>query len=330
VRRIASRDGRLASRAGDGRRRHGVRRWSHQFALARTGLPDQIGEVAARTARALLVEMHRTAAEIAATRPPSERSAGDLALQGWASIYDGISPRNLERAQQFFEQAVEKDPAHLRGLGGLCTSSFWRAQFAWTSDREQAYQRALDAASRLEKLYPDETLTALSRSSAADIAHRWALRLSIADRLCGRDPANPTAHFARGAALLKLGRFDECLAALDEARRLSVDDFRAGWWCSFAACAHLMAGRHGQATFEAQQAIAANACLPLPPLFLAAALAGDGRPAEGREVLLQHRLREPQCDRGHAEMLLGHGDDGYRQGCARILSILESLGIPGP
>jgi hypothetical protein len=89
-----------------------------------------------------------------------------------------------------------------------------------------------------------------------------------------------------------------------------------------------MAGRHGQAAIEAQQAIAANGCLPLPPLLLAAALAGDGRATQGREVLRQHRLREPQCDRGHAEMLLGRGDVAYAQCSARILSTLEALGIP--
>jgi len=307
----------------------GTRRWSHRFALARAELPDQIAQIAAQAARALLVEMHRTAAAAAAELPVSQRSAGDLALQGWTSVYDGLSPGNLERAQRFFEQAVDKDPSHLRGLGGLCMSNYWQAQLGWASDCAQAYWQAVDTAARLEKLYPDETLTALARGSAADIEQRWDLRLSIYDRLCERDPANPTAHFARGAGLLRLGRFDECLTEFGEARRLSVDDFRAGWWCSFAACAHLMAGRHAQAAIEAQQAIAANACLPLPPLLLAAALAGDGRSAEGREVLRQHMLREPQCDRTHAEMLLGHGDAGYAQGCTRILSTLDALGIAG-
>jgi len=157
----------------------GARRWSHRFALAHTALPQQIGEVAAQAARALLVEMHRTAAEVAASRPLSERSAGDLALQGWARIYDGISPSNLEQAQRFFEQAVEKDPSNLRGLGGVNTSNFWRAQLGWSTDRTLAYRRVLDTAARLEKLYPDETLTAFSRGEAAEIDRRWDLRLSI-------------------------------------------------------------------------------------------------------------------------------------------------------
>lgn len=89
-----------------------------------------------------------------------------------------------------------------------------------------------------------------------------------------------------------------------------------------------MAGRYRLAATEAQHAIAANACLSLPPLLLAAALLGEGRSAEAREALHQHMLREPQCDRAHAEMLLGHGDVVYTQGCARILSNLEALGMP--
>src|SRR5678809_1332935 len=86
---------------------------------------------------------------------------------------------------------------HLRGLGGVLTTNYWRAQLGWASDRTLAHQRVLDTAARLEKLYPDETLTAFSRGSAADIERRWDLRLSIYDRLCERDPANSTAHFGR-------------------------------------------------------------------------------------------------------------------------------------
>jgi adenylate cyclase len=324
---LAAADGwRVALAVVDGA--SGVRRWSHQFALARTELPERIEQVAAQAARALVVEMHRTAAAAASDMPLSQRSADDLALQGWASVYDGLTPANLERALQLFEHAVEKDPSHLRALGGVACISHCQARHGWAPDRDQAQRRAIETASRLATLHPDATLTALVRSDAAEIEGRGELRLSICDRLCERDPGNPSVHAARAFALLKLGRFDETLAEIDAARRLSVDDFRAGCWCATAACAHLMAGRHRPAAIEAQQAIAANACLSLPPLLLAAALRGDGRSAEAREVLRQHRLREPQCDRSHAEMLLGDGDVVYEQARALILSDLEALGMP--
>lgn len=70
----------------------GTRRWSHRFALAHAELPNLIGQVAAQAARALLVEMHRTAATIAAERPLSQRSAGELAFQGWPASMRASAP----------------------------------------------------------------------------------------------------------------------------------------------------------------------------------------------------------------------------------------------
>jgi tetratricopeptide (TPR) repeat protein len=306
----------------------GARRWSHRFAVARADLPAQTEVLAARAARAVLVEMHRTAAEAAAAIPADARSAAELALQGWASVYDGITPPNLLRAQGFFEQSVAKDPTHLRGLAGLCIMHWWTAMLDWAHDREHAHRQAVDIATDLQRLYPSETLTALASGAAADIEGQWALRLSIAERLCERDPAYPSAHFCRALSLLKLGRFDECIAGVDEARRLSIEDFRAAWWHGVDACAHLMAQRPAQAAGAAQRAMAANACLPLPPLLLAAALTAGGHRVEGEAALRAHLLREPRCDHARATRLLGRGDAVYQRECARILNTLVALGLP--
>src|SRR4029079_1336806 len=67
----------------------GARRWSHQFALSNAGPPGVISQVAAQTARALHVEMHRTAAQNAALRPLSTPTTAAAALQGWQGLNDG-------------------------------------------------------------------------------------------------------------------------------------------------------------------------------------------------------------------------------------------------
>jgi tetratricopeptide (TPR) repeat protein len=178
----------------------------------------------------------------------------------WASIYDGISRANFERARLFFEQAVAIDPSHRRGLGGTAITHHWLLLTGWASDRQLSRRRVLDTAERLEELYPNDTLTALASSSAADVAQRWDLLLLIGDRLCESDPDSPTSHCERGLALLKLGRFDECLSEIGDAMRLSVDDFRIGWWHSVVATAHLMMGHHGEAALAARQATARTKC----------------------------------------------------------------------
>ncbi|HEU5296770.1 MAG TPA: winged helix-turn-helix domain-containing protein, partial [Burkholderiaceae bacterium] len=76
----------------------GARRWSHRFALGRSDTAASLETLAAQAARAVLVEMHRSAAESAASAPPERRSADDLALQGWTSLYDGITAANVSRA----------------------------------------------------------------------------------------------------------------------------------------------------------------------------------------------------------------------------------------
>ena len=90
-----------------------------------------------------------------------------------------------------------------------------------------------------------------------------------------------------------------------------------------------MAHRPTKAVQTAQRSMAVNACMPLPPLLLAAALAADRRPAEGRDALRAHLSREAGCDRARAEWLLGRATPAYQRECVSILDILTSLG-PAP
>ena len=306
----------------------GSRCWSHRFDIAQDQVPQGLASIAAQAARRLLVEMHRVAARAASTRPLGERSAGELALQGWASVYDGLSPGNLEHALQLFDLALEKEPTNLRALGGVTCIHYWRLIFCWTLDRASAQRCVIESASQLARLYPEATLAALARADAADVEGHFELRLSICDRLCAREGSNPSARASRGFVLLRLGRFDECVAELDAAQQASIDDFREGWWFASAAAAHLMAGRHAQAVHEARRAMAANACMPLPPLLLAAALAAGGQTAEGSDVLRQYLRHESRCNVTHVALLLGQGAPEYMQGCARVLAALVALGLP--
>ena len=73
---------------------------------------------------------------------------------------------------------------------------------------------ALEAVERLEQQYPDDTLTLVARSKAAQLRCGWEAALLLADILAERNPGNPTAHYMRSEALLGLGRFDESLRRL--------------------------------------------------------------------------------------------------------------------
>jgi DNA-binding winged helix-turn-helix (wHTH) protein len=305
----------------------GARCWSSQFALDRAAPFAQIETVAAQAARAVLVQMHRAVAEQAASSPAADLGADELALSGWAIVYGGITPGNVERAKKAFEESLARHASELRALAGLCIMQWWGAMFDWVPDRRRAQESAVDIARRLEQSYPGETLTAVASCAAADIEGRWALRLAIADRLCQRNPAYATAHFLRSHSLLKLGRFDECLEGLAEARRLSVDDFRDGWWRGVEACAHLMAGRAPEAAAAAAQGVASNACMPLPALLLPAALAAAGGMGEAHAHLQAYLRRDAALTLVRAEWLLGDGEAVFCRERQHILDLLATLGM---
>jgi DNA-binding winged helix-turn-helix (wHTH) protein len=304
----------------------GAQHWAHQVALDQPQ-PSQTAtnELVAQAARALLVEMHRTAGERAAQR--QFRSAEDLAMLGWGTVYRGISPDNLEAALQWFGQAVSQDPHCLRGWGGVCLINACLVQFEWAADREASRRLALEAVERLEQQYPDDTLTLVARSKAAQLRCGWGAVLLLADILAQRNPGNPTAHYMRSEALLGLGRFDECIAAAQQAARLSLADFRSGVWHGLVATAHFMSARHEEAAHAARLGQAANPSLPVPPLVQAAALVATGRLDEGRAVLVGELSRRPALDSGRVTNLL-HGDDPrFMQGRQRLIDCLRRIGL---
>jgi DNA-binding winged helix-turn-helix (wHTH) protein/tetratricopeptide (TPR) repeat protein len=306
----------------------GVRLWGREFTLDREPAAERLNDIASQAARAVLVQMHRSAAAHAARKPATERSADELALQGWASMYEGLTPNNIERALGFFGLALARDAGSLRGLGGWASGHLCSLTLGCARDPAAALAHARSAAARLEQLYPDDTLTWIERCAVSGAEGRGETALVIAHRMCERDPANPTAHFLRASNLLRVGRFDDCVAAVRRTFTLSVDDFRAALWYQIEATAQLMRGEPEQALTAARQAIAANACLRLPPILQLAALLALGRAAEARAALATHLVSDPECTATLVESLLDGTDPRYLAARAHILRSLRMAGLP--
>lgn len=304
----------------------GQQHWAGQIALDRKR-PSQaaINDFVAQAARAILVQMHRSAGERAARR--QSRSAEDLAMLGWGTVYRGISQENLGEALQWFEQAVSQDPHSLRGWGGVCLINACHVDFEWAVDPDACRRRSLEAAERLEQQYPEDTLTLLARSKAAQLRGEWAAALLLADMLVERNAGNPTAHYMRSEALLGLGRFDECIAAAQQAARLSLGDFRAGVWHGLVATAHFMSARYEEAANAARLGRAANPHLPMPPLVLAAALVAAGRSAEGRAILAMPLTRPLGLDTTRVTNMVQGDDPRFLQGREHLIDCLRQIGL---
>ena len=97
----------------------GLQTWSQRIDLDRSRLAGGLGDAALQVARSLNVQTYRSSGGKAAALKPHEVQADDLAMQGWAAWFRGMTPENIREAASLFDQAVERDPRSTRALGGV-------------------------------------------------------------------------------------------------------------------------------------------------------------------------------------------------------------------
>jgi DNA-binding SARP family transcriptional activator/TolB-like protein len=143
---------------------------------------DEIGNriVASIAHEIELIERNR-----AMLKPPNSLDAWEAYHRGLWHVYR-FNKADNERAREFFEMAVQRDPTFARAYGGLSFAHFQSAFQGW-APRELEVDRAFDTA---------------GQSLMAD------------DR-------DPSAHWAMGRALWLRGQQDQCLVELEQAIDLS-------------------------------------------------------------------------------------------------------------
>ena len=253
-----------------------VQLWVRQFEMDRADLRPALAEVAQSVARSLDVQWRRFEQGTAAALTPQEIHADDLAMQGWAIFYRGLTRENLLAAGQLFDAAVARDPQSVRGWGGVAVANHGGGTSGWLPDRDAAIQRFQLALRQLQALDEEDPSTFLGRVGAAALSGDYDGQLVAATALVERFPNNPHGHFYRGQALLSLGHLAECTEPAEQAIRLSPRDPGLGTWNLQIATCHFMRGEYGPAAVHARRAVQANPNPPARTLLLAAALARDG------------------------------------------------------
>jgi TolB-like protein len=307
----------------------GLQTWSQRIDLDRNRLAGGLGDVALQLGRSLNVQTYRSSAAKAAALKPNEIQADDLAMQGWAAIFRGISPENFRDAASFFDQSVQRDPRSTRGLGGVAYINRLGAQFGWLPDRDAAMRKAVQATERLREIDENDFFTLLARQSIAIGRGEWGALLTIADATLERFPSHAPSIGNRAQALMGLGRFDECLDPPKQALRIGPRDLWVGAWNWMIANCHFMRSEYSQAAEYARVGWQASPRLPLPPLTLAAALHRDGKVDEARKVVDEYRSRNPEFQVAHLEQRLLPGTEPrFVEGRQRMVDSLRALGMP--
>ena len=149
----------------------------------------------------------------------ANRDAEEFYLQG-RYYWNKRTPDDLNRAVDFFTQAIVRDPNYAQAYAGLADCYNLLREYTAMPDKE-AYPRALAAATKAVEL--DDKL-ADAHASLGFISFYWSWDTATAEREFQRaldlDPNHVSAHHWYATALSLAGREDEALVEIEKARKL--------------------------------------------------------------------------------------------------------------
>jgi TolB-like protein/DNA-binding winged helix-turn-helix (wHTH) protein/Tfp pilus assembly protein PilF len=198
--------------------------WSRQYDRELAGLLTLQHEVAEEVADEMQVTLgeKRKAATTTAGKPaasPDSYETYDLYLQG-RYFWNKRSLEGFQRAADYFQQAIARDPNYARAYAGLADTDGLMSTW-YLGPQNELMPKGRAAAQKALQL--DDTL-AEAHTSLALIAENYDYDWQTAEKEFKRaiqlDPSYATAHQWYAEYLSWMGRFDEALAESEKARQL--------------------------------------------------------------------------------------------------------------
>jgi adenylate cyclase len=303
----------------------GVQRWADTFSTERAQLAQAVGDFAVAIERTLTPALYRTTVERRAALSPTEVSADDLAMQGVAMWYRGVSRENVLAARALFEQALALDPHSARAWAGIQYTTINQLLNGWAEDRAATARRHDEAVTNLERVEPEGTYTYSGKTARLFLQRDFPALLRVTAEWVERYRL-PTAYGGHGVALIFNGRFDDAVPVLERALRMGPrDPFRAEWQYRLAL-AHFGAGRYELARDWSFSAANTNARLLWPPIH-AAALLRLGDRAAAQQAFDEHMRRHPAFGAVHVRNRMPSEVPAYVEMRTRLVSSLAELGM---
>ena len=301
---------------------------AHAGTFERARLRGAVDDVVQQVARSLNVQMYRSGGTRAAVLGPEQVQADDLAMQGWGVYFRGLSRENFLAALPLFEQAVAKDDRSILGWGGVAVINGLGARIGWLPDRAAVIRRLEFASARLDDLDSEHLFALLAKQHLTALSGDWEGHVMVMRSTIQRYPNHAPSYSGLSTGLVSLGRFDECVGLTQRAIRLSPRDALLGAWHLNLGICHFMREEYADAAAAARLALQLSPTLPVPPLILAAALARDGKPDDGRAVIATHLQRHPGARAAEVAKLLRGDAPPFVAGRTRVMESLRDLGMP--
>jgi TolB-like protein len=177
-------------------------------------------DIAKSVADTLRAKLSSSAEHVLASRPTENPEAHELYLKG-RYFWNRRTGANLQKAADYFQQAIGKDPAYAMAYSGLADCHVLLPAYAELgSNPRDELPKALEAARKAVEL--DDTLgeahTSLARALASDL--QLSAAMSEFKRAIELNPNYATAHQWFGECLQSQGHLEEAVAELKQAQEL--------------------------------------------------------------------------------------------------------------
>lgn len=260
---------------------NGFRLWGARYDRPIADLLAVQAEIAREISSNLKVTLEPEHKKRLAKRYAADRDAYPLYLKGRFHWNKSTVP-SIRKAIEYFEQAIEKDPAYALAWAGLsdCWAALAMDRFAAVPPREglpkakAAAKKALEIDERLAEAH-----TSLAYAEVLD--WEWTEAERAFRRAIKLDPDYALAHRFHGFLLGALGRFEESIAEFERALALDplslIINSDYGW-------ALYLARRHDAAIDQLLRTIEMDSAFAQAYLWLGLAYHAAGRLTESAEA----------------------------------------------
>jgi TolB-like protein/DNA-binding winged helix-turn-helix (wHTH) protein len=248
-------------------------------------------------ARSLDLRLQEVESERARARPGAE--APDLLLQARWMLQKvrSMTPDSLQQARRLLEQVSVRDPGSALAFALLAQTYNYDVSHRWLSQRGATREQWLQQADRLSaqafQLDPADARVVGVRGTTLALAGRSEQAVELLERQIGLNRNDASAWFWLGYARCTLGRQDEAIAALEQARRLSPRDPNLNGIFLVTAAAHLYLGRDREALEWARRSVLERPQHAVAHSWVAAAAANLSETEAARAALAEFRRRLP-------------------------------------
>ncbi|MBV8202496.1 MAG: winged helix-turn-helix domain-containing protein [Acidobacteria bacterium] len=300
--------------------------------------PEDLAAVQTKITRRISRELHvlllQEASRRAAAAAPPELGVNDCLARAREAL-SGVTRAELSLgAQQWFLAALARDPRNVEALVGLARTCQYLVSNPWWGEPQAAAAAAdlgRETAALALTLTPGHAFAKGTQGMLYSAAGQLEEAARAFDQALAMDPSLGFAHGFAGYNAALLGRAADTVPAIERAMQLDPTERRHSIWLFFGGFAELLLGRTEPAIALLRRSLDINHSYAATQLFLMAALALAGPPAEAARLAATFRTHYPNYPANAIDQLwLSRSPAAtYRAQVQPLIHHIRALGVAG-